>query len=60
MDKTIQHDGDTWYVLAYGSKREDGKVFAHLASTTRGTQQKNGWCMMQICDWVEVEAGVLL
>lgn len=51
---TIQHDGDTWRILSTGAQREDGKVFAHLASTTRGTQQKNGFVPFQINDYIDV------
>jgi hypothetical protein len=50
----IQHDGDTWRILGQGMMRE-GKVYCHLASTTKGVQQKNGWNPMQICDWVDAD-----
>lgn len=49
----VQHDGDTWRVLSFGTASE-GKVFAHLASTTRGFRQKNGWCPLQINDWIDL------
>lgn len=49
---TIQHDGDTWTIQAEGASR-DGKVYCHLASTTRGRQQRNGWVPMQIADWID-------
>ena len=39
---TVEHDGDTWHILNTGHVRDDGKVLAHLSSTTRGRQAKNG------------------
>lgn len=39
---TVEHDGDTWHILNTGRVREDGKVLAHLSSTTRGRPAKNG------------------
>lgn len=50
----ITHDGDTWRIVGTGAVREDGKTFCHLASTTRGRQQSNGWVPMQIGDWVNL------
>ena len=49
---TIQHEGDTWKILAEGALR-DGKVYCHLASTTRERQQKNGRVPVQIADWID-------
>ena len=51
-EQTIQHEGDTWRVVGRGVTREDGAVFCHLISTTRGRQQRNGWCPVQVLDWV--------
>jgi hypothetical protein len=48
----INLDGDTWRVLSTGANR-DGKVYCHLASTTRFRQQKNGKNPIQMCDWVD-------
>ncbi len=48
----IQHDNDTWRLLSEGATR-DGKVYCHLASTTRGRQQRNGWYPLQIADWID-------
>ena len=48
----ITHDNDTWNVLSTGACRE-GKVYAHLASTTRGKHQRNGFLPVQICDWID-------
>lgn len=50
----IEHDGDTWTVLARGVER-DGKVYCHLASTTRFRMQKNGPYPVQINDWIAAE-----
>lgn len=54
MDKIINHDGDTWRILGVGTQA-DGKVFCHLASTTRFTQQRNGKVPRQIGDWLPIE-----
>lgn len=51
---TVEHDGDTWHVLSTGRVREDGKVFAHLSSTTRGSHAKNGVHPLQINDHIEM------
>lgn len=51
---TIPHDGDVWRILGQGAAR-DGKVYCHLASTTRGVQQRNGWNPMQIADWIDAD-----
>lgn len=51
---TIKHDGDTWNVIAKGADR-DGKTFCHLASTTRGCHQRNGFSPVQINDWISNE-----
>lgn len=52
MAITINHDNDTWQILGEGASR-GGKVFCHLASTTRGRHQRNGWVPMQINDWID-------
>ena len=54
-EQTIQYEGDTWRVLSRGIAREDGATFCHLASTTRGRQQRNGWRPVQICDWIPAD-----
>lgn len=48
----IKYDNDVWLVLAEGAFR-DGKIYCHLASTTRFRQQKNGAVPVQIGDWIE-------
>lgn len=50
----VAHDGDTWRIVGTGRVREDGKTFCHLASETRGNQQKNGWIPIQIADWIDL------
>ena len=57
-DDIIQHDGDTWRVVSLGRVRDDGRVYAHLASTTRGFHQRNGFYPVQMCDWIEQGAEV--
>jgi hypothetical protein len=49
---TIPYDGDFWRIIGQGAMR-DGKIYCHLASTTKGVQQKNGWNPMQLCDWID-------
>jgi SNF2 family DNA or RNA helicase/predicted RNA methylase len=51
---TIEHDGDTWHILNAGTRREDGKVYAHLSSATRGTQAKNGVQPVQMADYIDL------
>lgn len=48
----IEHQGDTWKIIGEGALR-DGKVFCHLASTTRERQQANGKVPVQISDWID-------
>lgn len=52
---TIAHDGDTWVIQSQGAAR-DGKVFCHLASTTRARVQRNGRVPVQIGDWIDADA----
>ncbi|MGX0136324.1 hypothetical protein ACUXG4_004576 [Cupriavidus metallidurans] len=54
MELKIKHDGSTWRVLSKGVDR-DGKTFCHLASTTMGRWQRNGFYPTQINDWVPNE-----
>ena len=55
MNKQIEIDGEIWTVIGLGVTREDGKVFAHLSSTTKFRQQKNGRVPVQICDWINLD-----
>lgn len=52
--KTIELDGDTWRVLNLGT-RDNGKVYAHLASTTRFRKQRNGDVPIQAGVWIDEE-----
>lgn len=54
IGKTIVHMGEVWKVVGVGAQR-DGNTFCHLASLGRGRQLKNGWCPVQINDWVDTE-----
>lgn len=49
---TISHDGDVWTVLSTGATLDD-TTYCHLASTTRGHRQSNGWRPVQIADWID-------
>lgn len=51
--KQIEVFGDTWRVLALGARDGEGNVYAHLASTTRFVQQRNGQRPIQIGDWID-------
>ena len=51
---TIPHDGDVWRIIGQGAMR-DGKVYCHLASTTKGVQQRNGWNPIQVSDWINAD-----
>ena len=51
-DKTLSWDGDNWRVLQTGRADDQGRIYCHLASTSRGRQQRNGWNPVQICDWI--------
>lgn len=50
----IRHDNDTWKIVGEGVSHE-GKVYLHLASLTRGRQQKNGLVPLQMADWIPHE-----
>ena len=52
IDQIIVHMGEVWRVIAVGAQR-DGNTYCHLANTTRGRKQKNGWNPVQIGDWVD-------
>jgi hypothetical protein len=53
-ERTITLDGDTWRVLSVGAFLS-GKVLCHLASVTKGTQQRNGFMPFQMTDWIDVD-----
>lgn len=51
LDDLIEFAGDTWRILGLGVE-QDGKRLAHLASTTRFRQQRNGRVPIQCIDWI--------
>lgn len=51
---TIELNGDTWYIINTGTVREDGKVYAHLSSATRGRHAKNGIQPLQMEDYIDL------
>lgn len=51
----INWDNDTWRVLSTGTTDDYGRVYTHLASTTRFHEQRNGKSPIQICDFVPAE-----
>lgn len=54
IGKTLNVDNDTFRIIGVGVV-VDGKVYLHLASTTRFRQQRNGKSPVQIADWFPVE-----
>ena len=52
IGQTIDHDGDTWEIIGIGRTREDGRIYLHLASTTRFFPQRNGKRPAMIADWL--------
>lgn len=52
--KQVSHDGDVWNVVSEGSVKGD-KTLCHLASTTRGNYQKNGFYPIQMMDLIPNE-----
>lgn len=57
LDRRIAFDGDTWRIIGVGTFLE-GKTYCHMASESRGRQQKNGWCPRQTTDWIDLSAFV--
>lgn len=53
--KVIEHEGDRWRVISVGSEDAAGRVYCHLASTTRFCMQRNGSRPIQIGDWIPRE-----
>lgn len=49
IGKEIEIDGKKYKIQAIGVEREDGMVYAHLASTSEFRQQRNGKVPVQIC-----------
>lgn len=55
IDSLISFLGDVWRVVNLGATNADGHVYMHLASTTRGTQQKNGFYAIQMADYINLD-----
>ena len=53
LGKVIELDNDTWEVIGVGVEAE-GKIYVHLASKTRGKQNKNGFYPAQRCCFVDL------
>jgi len=54
IDTEMKIEDDTFRVLAVGTV-EAGRVYLHLASTTKFTQAKNGKHYRQIADWFPLD-----
>lgn len=54
VGQTITVDGDTWRVVAVG-RSEGSSTYVHLASTTRGQQQRNGFRPAQVAGWLSAD-----
>lgn len=50
-DQIINYNGEAWKVIGVGSLHEEKGRYLHIASTTRGKMQKNGWYPVQACVW---------
>lgn len=51
LDQIVEVDGERWRIVGLGVE-QDGLQYAHLASTTRVRQQRNGKVPVQICTWL--------
>jgi hypothetical protein len=54
LDSIIKVDGEDYRIIGV-SDVIDGERSLHLASTTRGNQQRNGWVPCTIIHWVPAE-----
>lgn len=52
-DMKIRIDGDVWVIWGLGVERDGKETYAHLASTTRGKHQRNGWVPMQVQRYIK-------
>ncbi|HKD74361.1 MAG TPA: hypothetical protein VKB76_02655, partial [Ktedonobacterales bacterium] len=52
LGRTITIEGHEYRIIGTGVTRNDGKVYAHLKSTTDFTQQRNGQNPRQICEFI--------
>ena len=54
IGQKIIHEGHEFKIIGLGVVR-DGEIFAHLASTTEGTQQANGFVARQINTFISTQ-----
>jgi hypothetical protein len=52
IDKKVSYENDIYKIIGVGGEL-DGQTYVHLASTTKGRQQKNGFYPNQLCGYVE-------
>lgn len=52
IDRTVLVDGHEYRILSLGAEGSEGKVYAHLASTTEFIQQRNGKVPRQIAEFI--------
>lgn len=60
MDKVFNYNGNNWRLINVGRITETGAIYMHLASTTEGTMQRNGWHPKQICGYFFADADQLM
>jgi len=60
VDKIFNYNGDQYRVISVGRTKEDGMVYLHLASTTKGRMQKNGFHPIQLCGFFTIDGEILL
>ena len=56
MNKVFNYNGHNWRLIAVGRTNEAGAIYLHLASTTEGKMQRNGFCPKQICGYFHYDA----
>lgn len=49
-------DGHEYRIIGRGITNEAGLTYCHLASTTQGAQQRNGFVPRQIMEWVNLSS----
>jgi hypothetical protein len=59
IGQVIAYKGEQWKVIGVGVTNPDnGNVYLHLAHTTKGVTQRNGFRPLQACDWVDLKEAV--
>lgn len=51
VDQTIELEDDLWTVVNVGAV-QDGEVYCHLSSTSRGWHTRTGWRPVQSARWI--------